>query len=299
MSDSLPPLNALKAFEAAARLGSVTAAAQELSVTHGAVSRQIRALEAHLNTALFERAGRGLVLTRHGRQLQSGVSEAFTGLRASCRALSRDIEDAPFTLACPGSLLARWLIPRLDRLHRELPALRLNVLASEGDPDPRRSDISAALAFIAPPWPSDMQVIEITAETIGVVAAPDIAARLTGRPFEALFEETMLETTSRLQAWPQWARACGLDEQALAAARESSQRFEHLYYLLEAALVGLGVAIAPRLVIEGDLQSGRLVAPWGFVDTDARLCLLLARGTPRQGGDQLATWLRDELTTPA
>lgn len=299
MPESLPPLNALKAFEAAARLGSVTLAAQELSVTHGAVSRQIRALEAHLNTSLFERAGRGLVLTRHGRQLHAGVSEAFTGLRASCRALSREIEGAPFQLACPGSLLARWLIPRLDRLHRELPGLRLNVLASDGEPDPGRGDISAALAFIAPPWPSDWQVIEITAETIGAVAAPDIAARLTGQPFEALLEETILETTSRPQAWPQWARATKMDDARLKQARDDGQRFEHLYYLIEAALAGLGVAIAPRLVIEGDLTSGRLVAPWGFVDTDARLCLLLARGAPRQSGEQLAAWLRHELTAPA
>ncbi|REC95068.1 LysR family transcriptional regulator [Kushneria indalinina] len=299
MLDSLPPLNALKAFEAAARLGSVTAAAQELSVTHGAVSRQIRALEAHFDTSLFERAGRGLVLTRYGRQLHAGVSEAFTGLRASCRALNREIEGAPFTLACPGSLLARWLIPRLDRLHRELPSLRLNALASDGEPDPRRGDISAALAFIAPPWPSDMEVIEIAPETIGAVAAPGIAERLTTRPFDALFDETLLDTASRPQAWPQWAHACGLDDDALVRARQSGQSFEHLYYLLEAALAGLGVAIAPRLVIEGDLQSGRLVAPWGFVDTDARLCLLLARGTPRQSGEQLATWLRHEVTTRA
>ncbi|WP_438765455.1 LysR family transcriptional regulator [Kushneria sp. TE3] len=299
MPDSLPPLNALKAFEAAARLGSVTLAAGELSVTHGAVSRQIRALEAHFDTRLFERAGRGLVLTHHGRQLQSGVGEAFTGLRASCRALNREIEDAPFTLACPGSLLARWLIPRLDRLHRELPGLRLNVLASEGEPDPRRGDISAALAFIAPPWPSDMEVIEIAPETIAAVAAPDIAQRLRQRPFKALLDETILDTASRPQAWPQWAQACGLDQESLARARRSGQSFEHLYYLLEAALAGLGVAIAPRLVIEGDLKSGRLVAPWGFIDTEARLCLLLARGTPRQSGEQLAAWLRHEVMTRA
>ena len=123
MPESLPPLNALKAFEAAARLGSVTAAAQELSVTHGAVSRQIRALEAHFDATLFERAGRGLVLTRHGRQLHAGVSEAFTTLRASCRALSREIKGAPFTLAstmlrrssteatCPGAR-TRYCSPR-------------------------------------------------------------------------------------------------------------------------------------------------------------------------------------------
>ncbi len=299
MPGSLPPLNALKAFEAAARLGSITAAAQELSVTHGAVSRQIRALEAHFDTALFERAGRGLVLTRYGRQLHTGVSDAFTGLRESCRGLRREIEGAPFTLACPGSLLARWLIPRLDRLHRALPALRLNVFASDGAPDTRHGDVSAALAFIAPPWPADMDVIEITTEAIGAVAAPAVASRLMARSPLALFDETILDTASRPQAWPQWAHAMGLNDEALADARQRGQSFEHLYYLLEAALAGLGVAIAPRLVIEGDLRSGRLVAPWGFVDTDARLCLLLARGTSRQSGEQLAAWLEGELTAGA
>lgn len=295
MLNSLPPLNALKAFEAAARLGSVKAAAEELSVTHGAISRQIRALEAHFGTALFERVGRGLVLTHHGRQLQMGVGEAFVGLRASCHALTRDIEGAPFTLACPGSLLARWLIPRLDRLHRELPALRINVLASEGEPNPRRANVSATLAFIAPPWPADMDVIEIVPETIGAVASPELAEKLAGRPVSALFESVVLDTASRPQAWPQWAQATGLDMAALERARRAGQGFEHLYYLLEAALAGLGVAIAPRLIIEGDLKSGRLVAPWGFIETDARLCLLMARGTSRQNGEQLVAWFEREL----
>ncbi|KPQ25249.1 MAG: Bacterial regulatory helix-turn-helix protein, lysR family, partial [Halomonas sp. HL-93] len=103
MHNSLPPLSALRAFEATARLGSVTAAAEELSVTHGAVSRQLRSLDEHFGVALFTKAGRGIVLTPHGEKLQSGLSDAFAQLRDSCAALKRDVEEAPFTLACPGS----------------------------------------------------------------------------------------------------------------------------------------------------------------------------------------------------
>ncbi|OHV08857.1 LysR family transcriptional regulator [Kushneria phosphatilytica] len=294
-SRSLPSLNALKAFEAAARLGSVTAAAEELSVTHGAVSRQIRALEAHFDTVLFDRSGRGLVLTPKGDRLHNGVSQAFAGLRESCQSLVRELEGAPFTLACPGSLLARWLIPRLERLHRELSELRLHVFASEGDPDPRRHDISAMLAFLEPPWPADMTVIELAPETIGAVAVPDIADTLIDQPLEALYRYTVLDTASRPQAWRAWARHTGIDPVQLDEARRRGQGFEHLYYLLEAALAGLGVAVAPKLLIADDLAQRRLVAPWGFVETSARLCLLLPAHAPRQAGERLAAWLREEI----
>lgn len=103
MPNSMPPLSALRAFEATARLGSVTAAADELSVTHGAVSRQLRSLDEHFGVALFAKAGRGIVLTSYGEQLQNGVGEAFTRLRDSCASLKHEVEEAPFTLACPGA----------------------------------------------------------------------------------------------------------------------------------------------------------------------------------------------------
>ena len=95
-------------------------AASELHVTHGAVSRQIRQLEDELGVALFSKAGRGISLTPAGRQLRDACRDAFGGLREACSALRQDQQQAPFLLACPGSLLARWFIPRLDRLNAEL-----------------------------------------------------------------------------------------------------------------------------------------------------------------------------------
>src|SRR5690242_8960386 len=124
----LPSLNALRAFEATARLSSVSAAAAELHVTHGAVSRQLRVLEEALGQPLFARHGRGLVLTAAGRQLHEGTGTAFEQLRDTWARLGHDTDRA-LVLGCPGSLLARWMIPRLERLRHDLPALRLHLSA--------------------------------------------------------------------------------------------------------------------------------------------------------------------------
>ena len=139
MARDLPSLNALKAFEVAARLESVSQAADELHVTHGAVSRQIRQLEDELGVALFDKVGRGIQATVAGRQLRDACRDAFSGLREVCADIRQAEQQAPFLLACPGSLLARWFIPRLDRLNAELPELNLHLSASEGELDPRRA----------------------------------------------------------------------------------------------------------------------------------------------------------------
>ena len=299
MQNSMPPLSALRAFEATARLGSVTAAADELSVTHGAVSRQLKSLDEHFGVALFAKAGRGIALTPYGERLQSGVGEAFTLLKNSCAALKHDVEEAPFTLACPGSLLARWLIPRLDRLHRDLPQLKLKVVVSESEQPGKQSDASATLAFSEPPWPEDVEVIELMAEEICAVISPQLATHIDPAKPETLFANKLLYTASRPQAWPQWANAKGLEQSQLEEALSKGQGFEHLYYLMEAAVAGLGVAIAPKLLVEDDLKSGRLVAPWGSIQTPARLCLWLPSQAnvlaQTRRSEPLAGWLKREL----
>nr|WP_286945859.1 LysR family transcriptional regulator [Pseudomonas sp. UBA6718] len=293
MSRDLPPLNALRAFEAAARLQSVSRAAEELHVTHGAISRQIRVLEEQLGLGLFDKDGRGVKLTAAGLRLRDATSEAFERLRDTCATLRRETEERPFVLGCPGSLLARWFIPRLDRLQRELPELRLQLSASEGELDPRRPGIDATLCFATPPWPADMQVFELAAERLGPVLSPRYArfAELVERPAAALLGEPLLHTASRPQAWPQWARAQGLD----SAALRQGQGFEHLYYLLEAAAAGLGVAIAPQQLVADDLAAGRLLAPWGFVESPARLALWVAGRSRDSRAERLAQWLAREL----
>jgi DNA-binding transcriptional LysR family regulator len=292
-SRELPPLNALRAFEAAARLGSLSLAAEHLHVTHGAVSRQIKVLEAHLGTALFSKDGRGLKLTDAGMRLRDTAGDAFEQLRSTCAQISRGAGDAPFVLGCSGSLLARWFIPRLGRLNAELPDLRLHLSAGEGDLDPRRPGLDALLVFAEPPWRADMQVFELCSECIGPVVSPRFAGypQLCEAPASALLNEALLHTSSRPQAWPSWASQNGMGEQAL----KYGQGFEHLYYLLEAAVAGLGVAIAPQPLVADDLRAGRLAAPWGFSETPARLALWSIRRAADGRTRQLALWLKAEL----
>ena len=293
MAQELPSLNALHAFEAAARLGSVSRAAVELHVTHGAVSRQIRTLEEQLGVALFVKDGRGLKLTEAGMRLRDVSGETFTRLRQVCGEIRQREVDTPFVLGCPGSLLARWFIPRLDRLNQALPELRLQLSTSQGELDPRSPQVDATLLYAEPPWPADMQVFELAHESIGPVLSPRHVrfAELREAAPGALLREALLHTASRPQAWPQWAAAMRLD----ATEMRLGQGFEHLYYLLEAASAGLGVAIAPLQLVADDLAAGRLAAPWGFVETEARLSLWVPERRSGRRAEQLAQWLRTEL----
>jgi DNA-binding transcriptional LysR family regulator len=286
-------LNALRAFEATARLGSVGRAAEELHVTHGAISRQLRVLEEALGQPLFARQGRGVALTALGEQLQERVREAFDQLRSGWAELQRERREVPFVLSCAGSLLARWVIPRLERLEHDLPMLRLHLSPEEEPFAPRHAEPDAALVVAAPPWPAGWQVHVLAPERIGPVVSPRYAglAPLLKGGAPALRGEALLHTSSRPQAWPAWAQASGMAAESL----HFGQGFTRLLYLLEAAVAGLGVAIAPAPLVQDDMDAGRLLAPWGFRQTDASWVL----ATPRRGNDSrieaLVAWMHHEL----
>jgi len=293
MARRLPPLNALRAFEAAARVGSVSRAADELHVTHGAVSRHIRTLEDALGAPLFERDGRGLALTAAGVRLRDAAGDAFASLQSAWAALHRDARTSALVLGCPGSLLARWVIPRLERLGTDLPALKLHLSAQEGGFDAALTGLDAALLLGEAPWPAEWQVQRLGPERIGPVLSPRHARYqlLCDGAVDALLDEPLLHTTSRPQAWPRWFAAQGLDD----AAPRMGTGFDHLTYLLEAAIAGLGVAIAPQELVQADLDNGRLVAPWGFVATGGEWALCMRRGDADPRLAALAGWLQKEL----
>ena len=293
MSRDLPPLNALRAFEAVARLDSVSRAADELHVTHGAVSRHLKSLEEAAGAALFVREGRGLALTPAGRRLHEAAESALDPLRQAWSELRRRPQHSPLVLGCPGGVLARWMIPRLDRLARERPDLRLHLSASETAPDAALTGLDAALLIAHAPWPAEWQVHELAVERIGPVVSPRAAdfARLRDAPPRALLDVALLHTQSRPQAWSDWATRNALDPAALRLGTG----FDHLYYLLEAAQAGLGVAIAPEPLVAEDIASGRLIAPWGFVDTQAKWVLCAPRRASDPRVPRLAQWLREAL----
>lgn len=293
MSRDLPPLNALRAFDAVARLDSVSRAAAELHVTHGAVSRHLRVLEDAVGTALFVREGRGLALTPAGQRLRDAADAAFAPLRAQWAELRHGEAHSPLVLGCPGSVLARWMIPRLERLATEHPGLKLHLSAGESAPDERLTGLDAAVLIAQGPWPAGWQVHALAPERIGPVISPRHPAfgPLQSCGPEALLAMPLLHTASRPQAWGEWAGRVGLD----VARLRMGTGFDHLYYLLEAAVAGLGLAIAPEPLVADDLASGRLAAPWGFVETQAGWVLCTPRGREHRNTGPLREWLQAEL----
>lgn len=294
MTDAqLPPLNALRSFEAAARLGGVGRAAAELHVTHGAISRQLRLLEDHLGMSLFERAGRGLRLTPAGMELQAACAGAFGQIRDAVGGLQRRKHPEARVLGCSGSILARWMIPRLPALQAELPQLALHWSAQDGSFTEQQRGLDAVLLLAQRPWPRGWQVRELAPERVGVVVSPQhpAAARLRRQPPSALLGEPLLHTTSRPQAWPDWALSHGLEPAQL----QLGTGFEHLYYLLEAAVAGLGVAIAPEPLVADELAAGRLLAPWGFGATGGFWVLATPEGGQDARVEALGDWLAEQL----
>jgi DNA-binding transcriptional LysR family regulator len=290
MPRALPSLNALLAFEAAARLGSVSRAATELHVTHGAISRHIRSLEEDLRTPLFQRQGRGLVLTPAGQCLRDTSTAAFTQLRDTCDALRTGTAHAPFVLGCPVSLLARWMIPRLERLMAELPELDLHLRPQEASFDDSLAGLDAAVMAGEPPWPPGWRVYPLAQERIGPVASPGFATanRLARSRPQALYEQALLHTLSRPEAWASWAESAHLPSKRL----QPGQGYPHLYHTIEAAVAGRGIAIAPEPLVADDLASGRLVAPWGFQDIRAQWILATPARVSDARAEPLAAWLK-------
>ncbi|WP_201316580.1 LysR family transcriptional regulator [Dyella sp. EPa41] len=297
MPRPLPSLNALLAFEAAARLGSVSKAAVELHVTHGAVSRHIRSLEEELGLALFQRQGRGLALTAAGQRLRDTSTAAFAQLRDTVESLRPEANHTPFVLGCPVSLLARWMIPRLERLMADLPGLDLHLRPQEAPFDDALGGLDAAVLAGEAPWPASWHVRPLVRERIGPVASPEFAKahRLAGRSPGVVLELPLLHTQSRPRAWGSWAQTTGVAPTQLSRA----QGYPHLYHLIEAAVAGRGLAIAPEPLVADDLASGRLVAPWGFVDSSAQWVLATPSRMPAERSEALARWLSAEFNRHA
>lgn len=260
MPRSLPSLNALRAFEAAARLGSMTAAADELHVTHGAVSRQVKQLERDLGQPLFHRAGTGLALSDNGKRLLPILTSAFD-LMASGVAQASRRPGAPFTVSCLGTFTMRWLIPRLFAFRAAHPDIEIQLSANDGAVDFSRDGIDFAIRVERPPWPENMIVTPFIEEEIGPVLSTSLQAALQLRNPGDIARATLLHTETRQGAWADWFGAVGCAEVTPVA----DQTFEHFYFMLQAAASGLGVAIGPRPVVEDDIAAGRLIAPFGFV----------------------------------
>jgi len=266
----LPPLKALPAFEEAARHLSFSAAARELNLTHGAISRQMKSLETYLGVRLFRRLNRRVELTDAGAAFLPATRTALDVVEASAARLSTATRQGPLVVSCLPTFMMRWLIPRLYDFNARHPAIDVRLSASSAPVDFAHEGVDVAIRIGARPWSDGVEAHAFMNEEIGPVCSPALAERGKLRRPADLGRHALLHTETRADAWADWlarAKTANID-----AAK--GQRFEHFYFLLEAAVAGLGVAVAPKPLVTEDLKLGRLVAPFGFVKSGRQYCLL-------------------------
>ena len=288
-SKGLPSLNALRAFEAMARTGRATLAADELAVTHSAVSRQVKALEAALGVRLFQGPKHRLELTDAGRQLAPALGRAFDEIAAAVRDLRSGGQD--LHLAVNASISVKWLIPRLPDFARRYPEIRLQL--EELAPEATSHRGAQAVVRIVPAGRlADPLATPFIQNHIGPVLAPGLAEAYAADPLAA----PRLAARSHPQGWAIWAAVAGVE---LSPAPE--RPFAHMHFAMDAALAGLGVAVLAWPLVAEDVLAGRLVAPLGFRRAESAFALLAAPGVESRALDRFRRWLVDqgERTPPA
>nr|WP_313656777.1 LysR substrate-binding domain-containing protein [Achromobacter ruhlandii] len=288
---NLPPMNSLRFFDSAARHLNLSLAAQELGVSHSAVSQQIRQLETWLGCKLFERHSEGVRLTAAGQDLQRACQPAFDMLEQRLAELQGRAASPHVVVGAPASLLSNWIIPRLEHFERDHPAIQVRLQTATDIALLERRVVDVLIVADAHQSPT-IEALPLFLEAIGPVCTPELARRIR-EPADVL-GAPLLHTASRPAAWDHWAHACG----AMLDPRQTGRRFDQLGHMLEAAAAGLGIGIAPRELVQADIRAGRLAAPLGFRETGGRFSLY-ARTDAGPIVDDLKRWLAGEAQSGA
>ena len=300
----LPPLGALPAFEATARLGSVTAAAEELGRTHSAISKQLRHLGEDLGGGLFEKVGTGLQLTARGRQLQQDLGPMLERLAQLAGELRAPRNQNRVRLAVSATFATRWLTPRLPRFYAAHPEVEIHLMMSGPHRDMREPcDLYLSYdrlrgpligpdlkTYQGPPY----EEIVLGDTAFGAVCAPGRAPQKRGAHWGT---ELRLVHAGAPQSWQAWSRLSGIHLQA-----DREQAYPHHILALEAAAAGLGISIAEKRLVQEDLASGRLIAPFGFRPVVGGLLARVVAATDpgaahREAVSACVDWLREMAET--
>jgi len=281
----LPSLDDLRAFEATARLGSVRAAADELALTHAAVSRRNTRLAGQIGAALFERDGRGLRTTAAGDLLHEACRRSFADLGRTIASI-KEREKSPsgvILLSCERSVAMRWLIPRLSLFQDAHPSIAVHLSVGGGTVEKGIGRDVLALRRLDFPIPEGWQADPLWPERVGPVMTFELIERFSSGNYIALAART------RPDAWAHWLSA----NPETPRPREV-RILDHHFLMVEAACGGLGVGLAPRVLAVDDVERGRLVAPSGFQADGTRYGLLHGAQSPlSEDAALLRDWIRN------
>lgn len=296
MARPLPPLNPLRAFEVAARHSSFTKAADELFVTPSAVSHQVKTLEEHLGMALFIREAKALTLTAAGRAYLPAVQEAFRVLTDATRQLSAKLAQV-LRVDIPPTFAVKWLIPRLDRFVKAHPEIDIRISTNSSPPDFARDTYDVAIRFGSGYYP-DLHSEMCLAVNVFPVCSPGLLqCEHPLREPADLKHQTLLHDASTYSNgsnphWSAWLKHAG----ALDVDASRGLSFTPSHLVIDAAIDGLGVALAKDSWVEQDLLAGRLVRPFG-VALPVESAYYMVFPKHRAGDVRIATfvdWVRSE-----
>jgi len=257
----LPPLNALRAFETAARHLNFSRAADELSVTPGAVSQQIQNLEDYVGASLFKRTPRGLLLTDAAQAALPALREAFDRLADAASLLTAAVDGRRLTLTAAPSFAAKWLVPRLGRFEAAHPQVDVWLSADMDLVDFGAGEVDLAIRYGAGHYPG-LEVIRLLHETVVPVISPELmATNPLSEPADlarhVLLHDGSANADESCPDWSMWLAARGLR----GIDGQRGPRFNQSSLVIEAAVSGRGVALAKRTLAQDDLDAGRLIVP--------------------------------------
>jgi LysR family transcriptional regulator, glycine cleavage system transcriptional activator len=286
----LPPLSALRAFEAAARHGSFKRAAEELAVTPTAISHQIRALEEHAGRALFERRTRKVVLTDAGAQLYPVLRDGFDAFAEAMERLTRRRIRAQVTISATIALTARWLVPRVTAFRTKNPQVDLQLHASDEVVDLDTAGADIAIRYGAGPYPG-FDVVPLFADCFAPVFNPmlsvETAADLARRP---LIDFRWRRRHPENPTWARWFAAAGLPE----PEEPPLLGFSDESHAIQAAVAGQGIALVSLALVKDELAAGQLIQPFGPSIAGFRHHILTREGEANAAVKAAALWLLSE-----
>jgi LysR family glycine cleavage system transcriptional activator len=255
--DGLPPLNPLRAFDAAGRLQSIRLAAEELMVTPGAVSRQVQALEAFLGVRLFRREPREIVLTAEGEQYLAAIAEHLEGIREATQKLTGRKSVEIVRVRAYTTFAVKWLIPRLSAFQAEHPMTEVRLTTSIEAVDFERENIDGAIRLGDGIWPG-LEVDRLLKNELAPLCAPAYRRRLELKKPADLARARLLHTLVRFDDWRYWLEAAGVE----GIDAYAGDKFASSTLAYQAVLEGQGIMMAQRVLFEDDLRARRLVQPF-------------------------------------